>query len=156
MTKPIVFISHLGAERVIALKLTELVEQSFLGMIEVFVSSDPDSISMGSRWLDNITFALKNCAVELVLASPESIERPWVNFESGAGWVRDIPVIPICHSGMEPDNLPSPLDQLQGALATDTSGMQNVFRVLAKAIDCDRPEVEFDEFVATVETFEKE
>ena len=55
MDKPIVFISHITEEAELALKLKELIESSFLEMIEVFVSSDETSISAGSRWLDNIT-----------------------------------------------------------------------------------------------------
>lgn len=61
MNKSIVFISHITQEADLALKLKELIEGSFLGMIEVFVSSDETSISAGSRWLDNITESLSNC-----------------------------------------------------------------------------------------------
>lgn len=100
MEKPIVFISHITEEKEMALELKSLIEESFLGMISVFVSSDENSISSGSKWLDNITSALGNCAIELILCSPNSVKRQWINFEAGAGWVREIPVIPLCHSGM--------------------------------------------------------
>ena len=103
MPKPLVFISHITSEKELAQALRELIQTTFMGMIEVFVSSDPDSIAMGGRWLEEITRGLKNCVVEVVLASPQSIKRPWINFEAGAGWVRDIAVIPVCHSGMTPD-----------------------------------------------------
>lgn len=76
MNKPIVFISHITEEKELAIELKRLIEESFLGMLEVFVSSDEDSIASGSRWLDNITEALKNCVIELILCSPESVKRP--------------------------------------------------------------------------------
>jgi hypothetical protein len=155
MQKPLVFISHITTEKEIAVALKRLVEQAFLGMVEVFVSSDPNSIAMGVRWLDNITFGLKKCVIEIVLASPASVSRPWINFEAGAGWVRDIPVIPLCHSGMTPSALPAPLSSLQAALATESANLERVFAVIAKAIDCKMPEVDYQAFIATVAAFEK-
>jgi hypothetical protein len=47
MPKPLVFISHITEEKDIAGALKVLVESAFLGMIEVFVSSDPTSIRLG-------------------------------------------------------------------------------------------------------------
>ena len=156
MSKPLVFISHLVAEKAIALKLKEIVGEAFMGMIDVFVSSDPNSNAMGGEWLDGITDGLKKCSVELVLASPKSITRPWINFEAGAGWVRDIPVIPICHSGMKPSKLPAPLNSLQGGLATESDQMQDVFNVLADALKCDRRDFDFTKFIKAVKDYEAE
>lgn len=108
--KTLVFISHITPEKEVAIAFKELIEESFLNMIEVFVSSDGESINMGQRWLESITVALKKCSIEIVLCSPQSVQRPWINFEAGAAWIRDIPVIPLCHSGMEPSKLPVPLN----------------------------------------------
>jgi hypothetical protein len=155
MQKPLVFISHITTEKEIAVAFKELIEQAFLGMIEVFVSSDPNSIAMGGRWLDNITYGLKNCIIEIVVASPTSVTRPWINFEAGAGWVRDISVIPLCHSGMTPSALPAPLSSLQAALATDATHLERVSAVLAKAIDCKLPDVDYTHFIGVVEKYEE-
>lgn len=155
MKKPLIFISHITSEKEIALALKELVNKAFIGMAEVFVSSDPDSIAMGGKWLEEITHALKGSAVELVLASPNSIKRPWINFEAGAGWVRDIPVVPICHSGMTYKTLPSPLSSLQSGIATDLESMGYVISVLAKAIGCTEPSVDFGPFIEKVEKFQE-
>jgi TIR domain len=81
MSKSIVFISHITEEKPIAIAFKDLIETSFLGMIDVFVSSDENSISTGQRWLDNITTALKECSIEIILCSPKSVSRPWINFE---------------------------------------------------------------------------
>ena len=50
MEKPIVFISHITEEKEVALALKKLVESAFIGMMEVFVSSDPRSITLGQEW----------------------------------------------------------------------------------------------------------
>ena len=156
MVKKNVFISHITEEKEIAQELKKLVESSFLGMIEVFVSSDGASIRRGQRWLEGITNALKKCDVEIILASPESVKRPWVNFEAGAGWIREIPVIPICHSGMTPSKLPPPLGTLQASVATDENELKLIFPVLADAIGCNLPpHTDFSSFINVVRTFEK-
>jgi len=155
MPKPIVFISHIVAEKELAIAFKELIEENFLNMIEVFVSSDEHSIGMGQRWLDNITEALKECSIEIILCSPKSIERPWINFEAGAGWIRDIPVIPLCHSGMEPSKLPLPLNLLQGANANQVSGLKLIFPVIAQAIGASIPNIDFSDFISKVSEFEK-
>lgn len=153
--KPLLFISHITEEKDLAIEFKKLVEDSFLGMLEVFVSSDENSISMGQKWLENITFSLKNCAVEVILCSPQSVQRPWINFEAGAGWVRDIPVIPLCHSGMKPSDLPMPLNLLQGAIATDKDGLKRIFSVLTKSLGSKSPPIDFSCFIGQVETLEK-
>lgn len=155
MKKPIVFISHITEEKEMALELKQLIEESFLGMLSVFVSSDENSISSGSRWLDNITSALGNCAIELILCSPNSVKRPWINFEAGAGWVREIPVIPLCHSGMEPSSLPVPLNLLQAAKISEMSNLKLIFPVLAGAIGAMCPNVVFDDFIDKMKKLER-
>lgn len=156
MEKPIVFISHITEEKEMALELKKLIEESFLGMLSVFVSSDENSISSGSRWLDNITSALGNCAIELILCSPKSVKRPWINFEAGAGWVREIPVIPLCHSGMEPSLLPIPLNLLQAAKISEISNLKLIFPVLANSIGAKCPNVAFDDFINKMKDLERE
>lgn len=155
MTKPIVFISHITEEKELAINLKELIEERFLGMIEVFVSSDENSISVGSKWLDNISDSLKVCVIELILCSPASVKRPWINFEAGAGWVRGIPVIPLCHSGMTPSNLPVPLNMLQAIQLNEVSGLKLMFPVLANAINARTPEIDLNNFIDLVIKFER-
>jgi TIR domain len=153
-SKPLLFISHITEEKELAITFKELVESQFLGMLDVFVSSDENSIGMGQRWLDSITDALTTCAVEVILCSPQSIRRPWINFEAGAGWIRQIPVIPLCHSGIKPSELPMPLNLLQAAELGEISSLKLVFPVLANALGAKPPMVDFTEFTKTVREFE--
>jgi hypothetical protein len=155
MSKSIVFISHITEERKIAIAFKNLIETSFLRMIDVFVSSDDHSISLGQKWLDNITDALKNCSIEIILCSPKSVLRPWINFEAGAAWIRNIPVIPLCHSGMTPSSLPVPLNLLQAASASQISSLNLIFPVLARSIGSQVPKVNLSDFIKEVQEFEK-
>ncbi|WP_373001503.1 toll/interleukin-1 receptor domain-containing protein [Sulfurimonas sp.] len=152
--KKIIFISHITEEKEIAIAFKELIEESFLGMIEVFVSSDSQSIAMGQKWLDGITKSLKECSIEVILCSPKSIQRPWINFEAGAGWIRDISVIPLCHSGMIPSSLPMPLNLLQATTANEVSSLKLIFPVIANAIGAKTPKINFQDFIDKVNEFE--
>ena len=50
----------------------------------------------------------------IVLASPAAIHRRWVNLELGAALVLNKTVIPVCVKGQRVDQLPDPLDRIQG------------------------------------------
>lgn len=156
MADKLVFISHITEEKELAQAFKEMVERAFLGLFDVFVSSDAESIPMGKRWLGEIEAALKHCVVEIVVCSPHSVKRPWIQFEAGAGWLRDIPVIPLCHSGMTPSKLPIPLNMLQGATATDAVDVENVLAVLAKALGATTAVVDVTGFVAKATMFEEQ
>lgn len=154
MQKLIVFLSHIHEEAELAGLVKDLIETAFLSLTEVFVSSDPGSIPYGQKWLDEITTNLKACSVELILCSPESIKRPWINFEIGGGWVRGIPVIPLCHSGLERSKLPVPLSLLQAANTTDRQDMNHALATIATALGSSAPTVEIGPFITAVQAFE--
>lgn len=109
-----IFLSHISEEAPIAIVLKDWIESSFAGQCEVFVSSDKSSNPPGSRWLDLVDTALSDSKAFIVLCSPNSLHRPWINFETGCGWIKRVPIIPICHSGQEAGNLPMPISLFQG------------------------------------------
>jgi predicted transcriptional regulator len=108
------FLSHVSNESLLALVLKEWIQKIFKGRIKVFVSSDIRNIAAGDIWLNNIDQALAEAKMLLVLCSPYSVNRPWVNFETGGAWMKRIPVIPLCHSGQVAGSLPTPLSFFQG------------------------------------------
>ena len=148
------FLSHITEEEILAKELKSFLESSFLKTIEIFVSSDSESIKVGDKWLDNISQNLEDCKVMFVLCSPWSITRPWINFEAGAGWVRKIPVVPICHSGLRVSDLPTPLNQLQGINISDQKGIEQVLERISKLLDCEKPEPNIDTFISKCVRFE--
>lgn len=126
----IIFISHIHEEAPLA-DLLQDVLQSAISSCEAFVSSR--DLGAGEQWLLEVDKALQRSQVVLVLCSPDSIRRPWVNFEAGRGWQPDRRVIPVCHSGMERDKLPHPLSIFQGVQLYNPSDLQNLVAKIAGA-----------------------
>ncbi|MBY0379492.1 MAG: TIR domain-containing protein [Burkholderiales bacterium] len=149
-----VFLSHIHEEKEIALKLKSLIELHFLNMVNVFVSSDLSSNETGEKWLNNITSALKVCVMGIILSSNNSIMRPWINFEAGALWVRDIKVIQACHSGMSKSTLPIPLNQLNGIDITSKEDLLSLFTSISKKLKSIPPNPDFTDFINFVTGFE--
>ena len=83
--------------------------------------------------------ALKTSAVVLVVSSPKSVSSPWVNFESGGGWLAGAQVIPCCVAGMVPSSLPMPLQELTALDLTTSSGVEDLFRAIAEAAELNAP-----------------
>lgn len=125
---PIIFISHIAEEKQIARILKSFIEKKFNANLKVFVSSHPEDIQLGDNWYKQIERSIRGCNIMIVICSPISIVKPWINFESGAGWIRRIPVIPLCHSGITPGQLPIPLNLQQGGVLKNQSDIQELFR----------------------------
>lgn len=108
------FISHIREEAKIANVFKDWLESTFSGSCSVFVSSNAENLPPGAKWLDQIEEALSETVILLIICSRKSILRPWINFEAGCGWIKRIPVVPLCHSGINKSSLPQPLAMLQG------------------------------------------
>jgi TIR domain len=139
MQKKTVFISHISDETELAQWLKARLHRDFLGMLDVFVSSDRSTIGAGRKWLDEVDKALKRADLQIVLCSRESMGRPWVNFEAGAVWLRGIPVVPVCHSGLQPDDLPIPLSMLQGIALSRPEGLAKLYDAVASTLPIGSP-----------------
>lgn len=127
----IVFLSHITEEAPVALALKKFIEESFDGQISVFASSALDDITPGQQWFREIEKALESCGVLLILCSPTSLTRPWINFEAGCGWRRK-DMIPVCHLGQSRDQLPFPFSELKGLDLDDIDSGENLVRAISK------------------------
>jgi hypothetical protein len=129
-----VFISHITEEQVEATKAKEYLERVFKDQIEVFVASSWTSIQPGEDWFKCIAAAIEKADIMLVFSSGDSVGRPWVQFETGAGWFsKKTKVIPVCHKGMTPPALPEPIRRLQ-AIDINAASEGEQLRKLAEAI----------------------
>ena len=133
----------------------DIIERHIPGPPKVFVSSDGESIKMGRDWLETVLKALGTCKAEVVVCSPKSVTRPWLNLEAGAALIRGIPVIPACHSGMAPPGLPLPLLLRQTSELTEIGGVERICRDLAGALHLGTAEIDFTRSVATIKGFEE-
>ena len=153
--KPSIFISHISEEKDLAIMIKEMLENKYVGFVDVFVSSDDESIPAGAKWLDNVIESLKTCAIAIILTSDKSVKRPWINFEAGACWVREIPVIPICHSGLEQYDMPLPFKMLQGIKISEPTGLRSLFATISRTIGGRVPSLDgIDDFINRVKQFE--
>jgi hypothetical protein len=118
-----VFISHISEEAREAQALKTSLEAAIPG-VEFFVSAA--DIHLGDAWLKVIDNALVDAKLILTLCSPNSVRRPWINFESGSGWSRQLPVIPICYNGMRRDQLPDPLGIFQAVELTNAASWRHL------------------------------
>ncbi|MHB0756930.1 toll/interleukin-1 receptor domain-containing protein [Polaribacter sp. M15] len=154
MSKPTIFISHITEEKEIANSIKEFLEKRFLKTINVFASSHEESLKLGDDWMGTIKKSMNDCKLIVVLCSPLSITRPWINFEAGAGWIRNIPVIPLCHSGLTPGKLPVPINSFQGGILNNETDISKVFKRIADILEIDVPDSTDKEFFSAIESFE--
>jgi hypothetical protein len=152
--KPSIFISHISEEAELALILKENLLADFNHQVDIFVSSDLEQIAAGDDWLTSIRDALEVAGLDLILCSRLSITRAWVNFEVGAAWLKKIPIVPICHSGLQVGDLPVPYSVFNGLDAGDDRGLKKLYRGIARnlGIDCERDD--FEPLAAAVQKFE--
>ena len=107
-----IFISFIHEEQPVAVAVQQLLHAS-LGTRNVFLSSDEWQIFAGEQWLDRIKAELQPAKVVVLLLSPRSVERPWVNFEAGAAWLTGKIVVPACFAGLSKGGLPKPYSNIQ-------------------------------------------
>ena len=154
MKRPQLFVSHIKEEARLAEILKTHLREDFLGMVDIFVSSDIDSIRTGDKWLETLEQALRETSALLVLCSPASINRPWVNFEVGAAWASSAPIVPICHSGLRPQDLPMPYSVLHSIEANSERGLRRTYSLVAEKLECDTPQKDFSLLISEVVDFE--
>lgn len=156
MSRPKIFISHITKDAKLADYLKKQLSQDFLNFLDIFVSSDGLTLSAGTKWLDELNKSLTEAQIQLVLCSKDSVERPWVNFETGACWIRNILIIPICHSGMAPAELPTPLNMLQSVEASNVQGIKLLYETIAKQIGMNSPLIDYSVLVKKIKDIELE
>lgn len=144
--KPVIFLSHFSQEAGIALALKVTLEEAFLGMVEVFVSSDGKSIPKGQDFPATIRAAITNATYGIVLLSPDSVSRPWVNIEFGAFWVLNKPIMPLLHGEITFAQLEPPYNTPNGTTASDFKGMNELVGNMADALGINQPKVDWSAF----------
>jgi hypothetical protein len=155
MTKPRLFLSHTATETELAQLLKQHISRDFLGLLDIFVSSDGTTIRAGSDWFHEVSTALSQAKIEIVLCSHDSVRRPWVNFEAGAGWIRGIRVIPVCHLGLKPSDLPMPLSALESIDATKAGGLRKLYEAIAHELEMQAPAADFEMIATTIVELER-
>lgn len=130
MSKQKVFISHGSVDKDYLRTLKVMLDQKTGGTLDLFLSSDGQSIPFGANWVSTIEKALANASVMFVAISPRSADSSWIYFEAGNAYSRGIKVIPIGIMGLKIEKLPPPLSLLQGFNITSHEGLNNMIEVI--------------------------
>lgn len=114
------FLSHASEDLAAVKGMQEWLEHLF--DLKIFASS----IRPGDDWKSSIDEAMRQCQVALVLATPRSIKKPWVNYEIGRLKEKRKPVFVFCWE-MSRRLLGSILDGVQACSADDSFDKQREF-----------------------------
>lgn len=128
-----IFVSHIADEQAEIAGVKDFLEKTFSENIKIFAASSWDSVQPGDDWFKRIEEAISSSDVMLVFLSTESVNRPWILFETGAAWFSKKKVIPVCYKGMVPAALPEPIRRLQ-AVDINAPSPAESFSRLAQAI----------------------
>jgi hypothetical protein len=120
------FISHVTEDRNTARSLKAALKEDFHGVIEVFLSSDAESIPGGADWLAAIRQSLKNSQFVIALCSERSMKSRWIDLEAGAALMTGIDVIPVVHPDLSPEQLNEPFRFVQAFVLT-AKGLEDLY-----------------------------
>lgn len=134
MNKPIVFFSHTTADKETILSIKEKVDSITGGAIDVFMSSDGQSIPFGTNWIHKVESGLMNSRLMFVFVSENSVSSGWVYFETGYAYSKGIRVVPI-GLGIDIGSLKPPLNMLQGFNISSEESLNNIINILNKEFD---------------------
>ena len=113
MNKPTLFFSHSSKDKDMVLAIKNKVMQYTSGTLEIFQSSDGESIPFGTNWIHKVEEGLKEAKVMFVFVTEKSVASGWIYFEAGYAYSKGVHVIPV-GIGVNVGDLKAPLNLLQG------------------------------------------
>lgn len=130
MSKPTIFFSHSSHDRKLLATLKELFRSKTGKAIDVFVSSDGQSIPVGRNWVHSVERGLDTAGLMVVFVTPTSIHSNWLYFESGYAYAKGKRVVPVGLLGVDLSTLKPPLSLLQGFNVTSEAGLNNIIAIV--------------------------
>lgn len=142
------FISHFSGDKIIADLFSNALRRITLEQISPWFSSDAseeNGLRPGDIWFNQILKKITESKAVVTLLTPNSIERPWLYFESGIGHaLPGCEVIPIC-IGVNRDKILPPLGLYQCYQLNDYRSVIELFSKLLTLFN-----VKFDEEMSRV------
>ena len=129
-----IFISHATANAELAGALAAALATAREG-VTTFLSSRAGDIRADEEWLRGIERALQEADAYIVILTPESVLRPWVNFESGAAWFSGRQLIFVRIRALPTDDIPLPVATRQVYAIDDLAQFVAVLRALELTVD---------------------
>ena len=125
-----IFISHIQEEAALAQSLKRWLGLTTAGQWQVFASSDKDNVTLGDKWFTRIDETLACQRLLIALCSPASLRRLWLGYEVGYASAKRVPIIPICHSGLKADALPTFLSPYKSIDIKADGFVENLYAAL--------------------------
>jgi len=126
----LIFLSHAASDKELAIELKRLIETAIPGT-QVFVSSDPEDLHPGDPWVETILENLRRARILIALATERGMARRWVWYEVGAGWSRDLRVIPCCVGKLRKGQLLAPFSRYQALNADEEPDLDALLKSTA-------------------------
>ncbi|GAA4327486.1 toll/interleukin-1 receptor domain-containing protein [Christiangramia aestuarii] len=130
MNKPTIFFSHSAKDK----KLLSALRNNLLNItsntIQIFQSSDGESIPFGNNWIHKIEENLRDTKLMFVFVSPNSIKSNWLYFESGFSYSKGVKVVPVGIEGIDIGQIGPPINLLQGFNINSHEGLNNIITVI--------------------------
>lgn len=138
MSKPTLFFSHSSKDKDMVLAIKNKVMQYTSGTLEIFQSSDGESIPFGTNWIHKVEEGLKEAKVMFVFITEQSISSGWIYFEAGYAYSKDVHVIPV-GIGVSVGDLKAPLNLLQGFNITSADSLNNFLTIINREFNYSFP-----------------
>ncbi len=134
MDKPTIFFSHSSLDSSTILPIKNRITTITANVLDIFMSSDGQSIPFGYNWVHKIEEGLNRAQIMFVFITPTSIDSAWIYFEAGFAYSKNIEVIPV-GIGVNIGQLKAPLNLLQGFDITSADSLNNFITVINKKFD---------------------
>jgi hypothetical protein len=129
MSNPVVFFSHSSKDSQPLARLKERFVSATGGSIDIFLSSDGQSIHLGRNWVHQVEEALESARLMFIFVTANSLRSNWLFFESGFAYSKGIRVIPVGFLGADLAELAPPLSLLQGFNINSEGSLNNIIAV---------------------------
>lgn len=133
-----VFISFIHEEQAVAEAVQKFLKKVLEDRAEVFMSADTWQVYAGELWLERIEVELNKAKVIILMLSPESVGRPWVNFEAGGAFFLKKIIIPVCFDGLSKGTMPKPYSNFQGVDLNNDDDQYYLVKSVCHHLDCRR------------------
>lgn len=134
MSKPTLFFSHSSKDKDLIKSIKDKLTKYTGGVLEIFMSSDGQSIPFGTNWIHKIEEGLNSAKIMFVFVTEKSISSGWIYFEAGFAYSKGIHVIPV-GIGVDIGALKAPLNLLQGFNIVSADSLNNFISIINKEFD---------------------
>ena len=134
MGKPTIFFSHSSKDKEIVQSVKNKLDKATGGVMDIFMSSDGQSIPFGTNWIHKVEEGLKSATIMFVFVTENSVSSGWIYFEAGYAYSKGIQVIPV-GIGVDIGALKAPLNLLQGFNILFEDSLNNFITIINRTFD---------------------